>query len=98
MIDSITSRFWMLAENPGAGRAEPEAAPNVRCFPAGQYLIYYSLLQEDAPRHRGRAYPSFGEEPGRRLARQTPIKCLAYRDQKLRKVSHVTPNSQPVSA
>jgi toxin ParE1/3/4 len=45
MIDSITSRFWMLAENPGAGRAAPEAAPNVRCFPAGQYLIYYRKMR-----------------------------------------------------
>lgn len=41
LIDSITDRFWMLAENPEAGRAAPEAAPEVRCFPAGRYLIYY---------------------------------------------------------
>lgn len=30
LIDGITDRFWLLGEH-----------PDVKCFPAGKYLIYY---------------------------------------------------------
>lgn len=41
IIDSITERFWLLGEFPDSGRVSDEMAPDVRCFPAGKYLIYY---------------------------------------------------------
>jgi toxin ParE1/3/4 len=41
LLDAIMERFALLAEFPQAGRACPEIAPKVRCFPAERYLIYY---------------------------------------------------------
>lgn len=41
VTDEVISRFWLLGEFPNAGRASDEIAPGVRCFPAGNYLIYY---------------------------------------------------------
>ena len=41
LIDSITERFWLLGEYPQAGPACNDIAPGVRCFPVGEYLIYY---------------------------------------------------------
>jgi plasmid stabilization system protein ParE len=37
VVDRITERFWLLGEHPNAGGI----AAGVKCFPAGQYLIYY---------------------------------------------------------
>ena len=34
LIDAITERFWLLGENPEAGRPADEVAAGVRCFPA----------------------------------------------------------------
>jgi len=41
LIDNITERFWLLGEFPEAGRDSSGTAAGVRCFPAGNYLIYY---------------------------------------------------------
>jgi toxin ParE1/3/4 len=41
LVDSIMERFWLAGEHPGAVRSVQEIAPNVKCFPAGKYLIYY---------------------------------------------------------
>ncbi len=41
IIDAIVERFALLSEYPAAGRACPQIAPRVRCFPAGKHLIYY---------------------------------------------------------
>jgi toxin ParE1/3/4 len=41
VIDAIVDRFRLLGEFPKAGRAAEEIAKRVRCFPAGNYLIYY---------------------------------------------------------
>jgi toxin ParE1/3/4 len=41
VIDGIVERFWLLGEFPGAAKSSEEIAPGVRCFPAGEYLIYY---------------------------------------------------------
>ncbi len=46
LIDSITERFWMLDEYPDAGPACEDMAPGVRCFPAGNYLIYYRRIRK----------------------------------------------------
>ena len=40
LIDAIVERFWLLGEYPEAGRACDDIEPGVRCFPAGQHLIY----------------------------------------------------------
>ena len=44
LIEAIIERFWLLGEYPDSGRAGEDIAPGVRCFPAGQYLIYYRAL------------------------------------------------------
>jgi toxin ParE1/3/4 len=41
IIDRITERFWLLGEHPNAGKHARNIAPGVKCFPAGNYLIYY---------------------------------------------------------
>jgi toxin ParE1/3/4 len=46
LIEAIVERFWILGEYPSTGRACDELAPGVRCFPAGQYLIYYRRTRQ----------------------------------------------------
>lgn len=41
VIDEIVERFRLLSEFPEAGRSSDHIASGVKCFPAGQYLIYY---------------------------------------------------------
>lgn len=41
LLGAILDRFALLGEFPQAGRACDQIAPGVRCFPAGDYLIYY---------------------------------------------------------
>lgn len=41
VIDGIVERFRLLGEFPEAGRSTGNIAAGVKCFPAGQYLIYY---------------------------------------------------------
>jgi toxin ParE1/3/4 len=41
VIDQIVDRFRLIGEFPATGRHVPEAANDVRCFPAGKHLIYY---------------------------------------------------------
>ncbi len=37
----LSETFWMLAENPMAGRARSDLCLNLRFFPCGDYCIYY---------------------------------------------------------
>lgn len=46
VIDAIVERFRLLGEFPEAGRVSDEMARGVKCFPAGQYLIYYRKAGE----------------------------------------------------
>lgn len=41
IIDRVIARFRLLGEYPLAGQSASHIAANVRCFPAGTYLIYY---------------------------------------------------------
>jgi toxin ParE1/3/4 len=41
MIEGIVERFRLLGEFPLAGTPSEDIAPGVKCFPAGNYLIYY---------------------------------------------------------
>jgi toxin ParE1/3/4 len=43
LIDSIIERFWILGQFPKAGQDACGIAPDVRRFPAGEYLIYYRI-------------------------------------------------------
>ena len=44
LIDSLTSRFLLLAEYPYAGRRrDHDLRPGVRTFPVGEYVIAYRL-------------------------------------------------------
>jgi toxin ParE1/3/4 len=45
LIDAIVERFWLLGEYPESGRECGNLKPGVRCFPAGQYLIYYRRMR-----------------------------------------------------
>jgi len=41
LIDDLTHRFDLLAEQPGMGRARPEFGIAVRSLPVEDYVIYY---------------------------------------------------------
>jgi toxin ParE1/3/4 len=41
VVDGIVERFRLLGEFPEAGRLSDDIAPGSKCFPAGEYLIYY---------------------------------------------------------
>ena len=45
LVDAIAERFWIIGEYPNFGKECGEIEPGVRCFPAGQYLIYYRKLR-----------------------------------------------------
>lgn len=46
LLDTIDHRCSLLAENPKIGRARPDIAPELRYFPAGNYLILYREVSE----------------------------------------------------
>lgn len=49
IVDSITDRFWFLAEHPYAGRHRDEdLRPGLRSFPAEGYVIIYRVEDETA--------------------------------------------------
>ena len=48
LVDSITDRFFLLAEHPNIGRARDEdLRPGLRSFPVGEYLIIYRVEDSD---------------------------------------------------
>jgi toxin ParE1/3/4 len=49
LIDTITERFWLLAQHPQIGRRrDHDLRPGLRSFPVGEYVIIYRLEGEDA--------------------------------------------------
>jgi toxin ParE1/3/4 len=48
LIDSITRRFWILAQFPFSGRHRDDLRPGMRSFPVGQYVIFYRVDNGDA--------------------------------------------------
>ncbi|WP_065751614.1 type II toxin-antitoxin system RelE/ParE family toxin [Bradyrhizobium paxllaeri] len=46
LMDRIGGVFQMLVENPLAGRERPELRRNLRSFPVGNYLIFYSPVSD----------------------------------------------------
>lgn len=47
LIDSITERFFLLANHPYLGRRRDDLRPGLRCFPVGQYVIIYRIDETD---------------------------------------------------
>jgi toxin ParE1/3/4 len=48
LVESITSRFLILAAHPHIGRVRDEdLRPGLRSFPVGDYLIIYRIQDDD---------------------------------------------------
>ncbi len=48
LIDSLTDRFFLLANHPNLGRArDQDLSSGVRSFPVGQYVIVYRIEGDD---------------------------------------------------
>jgi toxin ParE1/3/4 len=47
LIDSIATRFYLLADHPKIGRARDDLLIGVRSFPVGNYVIVYAIEGED---------------------------------------------------
>jgi len=45
-INRIGNVFQMLVENPLAGRERPELRRNLRSFPVGNYVVFYSPVSD----------------------------------------------------
>ena len=44
LLDTITERFWLLAQHPQIGRRrDHDLHPGLRSFPVGEYVIIYRL-------------------------------------------------------
>ena len=41
LIDSLTTRFFLLARYPRAGRKREDLWPGMRMFPVGDYVVPY---------------------------------------------------------
>jgi|SRR5208283_6240953 len=46
-IDLLTHHFRLLGDMPYVGRRRDEIRPGYRCFPVGEYLIFYRLMKAD---------------------------------------------------
>lgn len=47
LIDSITDRFFLLANHPYVGRLREDLRPGLRSFPVGQYVIIHRIEDTD---------------------------------------------------
>jgi toxin ParE1/3/4 len=47
VVDAIVERFYLLAQFPHMGRARDDLRPGLRSFPVGQYVIIYTIEDED---------------------------------------------------
>lgn len=48
LIDSITERFWLLAQHPQIGRRrDADLRPGLRSFSVGAYVIIYRIEGDD---------------------------------------------------
>ena len=47
LVDSITTRFFLLGLHPGAGRRRDDLRPGLRSFPVGDYIVFYRVEGDD---------------------------------------------------
>lgn len=47
LVDSLTTRFFLLAKYPRVGRRRDDLRPGIRSFPVGKYVVLYRLDSED---------------------------------------------------
>ena len=47
IVQNISDRFWLLAKQPRMGRRRPDLSPKLRSFAAGDYVILYSIEDDD---------------------------------------------------
>jgi len=47
VIDAITERFYLLSQYPRMGRSRDDLRPGLRSFAVGQYVIVYTIEDED---------------------------------------------------
>ena len=48
VIDSLTDRFWLLAQHSRIGRRrDHDLRPGLHSFPVGEYVIVYRIEDED---------------------------------------------------
>ncbi len=47
IIDAITEHFYALAQYPRMGRSRDDLRPGLRSFAVGEYVIVYSIENED---------------------------------------------------
>lgn len=43
LVDRLTDAFGLLGRNPYSGRARPELGVDMRSFPVGRYVIFYTI-------------------------------------------------------
>jgi toxin ParE1/3/4 len=41
LIDRFTDVYERLADNPGMGTSQDQYRPGLRCFPVGNYIVFY---------------------------------------------------------
>jgi toxin ParE1/3/4 len=46
-VDSLTDRFFLLSAHPFAGRRRDDLWPEIRLFPAGDYVVLYFVEGSD---------------------------------------------------
>ena len=46
LIDRFTELFKLLAGNPGMGQSQEQHRPGLRCFPVGNYFIFYRAIDD----------------------------------------------------
>jgi toxin ParE1/3/4 len=47
LIDSLTQRFFLLANHPYVGRQRDDLRAGLRSFPVGQYVVIYRIQDPD---------------------------------------------------
>jgi len=45
LVDQLDATLELLASTPHVGRKVDELAPDIRCFPVGNYLIFYRPIE-----------------------------------------------------
>jgi len=47
LLDSITTRFFLLGAHPRAGRRRNDLRPGMRAFPVGEYVVLYRVEDDN---------------------------------------------------